>query len=302
MLIEAGGHPRALQLQQPLQPEHLRLVGSESGQHPREPHRLVRQVRAHPVLARGGGIALVEDEVDHRHDVVEAPGPLRTGGQLELGVRLGERLLGPRDALSHSGFRGQEPAGDLGGGEPANQTQRQRGARVGGQGGVAGQEDEPEDVVLDVVDLGVEIRHVSLLAPTGVFELRDLAVQRCGAPEVVDAAPLRDGHQPPRRVLRHARRRPLLERSHECVLRQVLGESDITGHPRECADEAGRFGPPRGDDGPGRVIRTGLCRHVASVVSPSQASGASGPSEIWRSVEITVTSGQYFACSSANSR
>jgi hypothetical protein len=43
-------------------------------------------------------------------------------------------------------------------------------------------------------------------------------------------------------------------------------------------------------------------RSDAGVVSPVQSPGASGPSEIWRRVAITVTSGQYFACSSANSR
>ena len=58
----------------------------------------------------------------------------------------------------------------------------------------------------------------------------------------------------------------------------------------------------RRDDGLARVIRPGLRRHAASVVTSAQAPGASGPVEIWRSVEITVTSGQYFACSSANSR
>ena len=123
-----------------------------------------------------------------------------------------------------------------------------------------------------------------------------------GAPEVVDAAPLRGGHQPRGRVLRYACRGPLLERGHECVLCQVLGELHVTGHPGESADEAGRLGPPRGDDGPGRIVRTPLCRHEASVVSNVQAPGASGPVEIWRSVEITVTSGQCLAWSSANSR
>ena len=166
---------------------------------------------------------------------------------------------------------------------------------------MAGQEDEPEDVVLDVVDLAVEVGHLLLLSPAGVLELRDLAAKAVGAPEVVDAAPLRGGHQPRDRVLRYAGRGPLLERGHECVLRQVLGELHVTGHPGESADEAGRLGPPRGDDGLARVIRTGLCRHEASVVRPVQSPGSSGPVEIWRRVEITVTSGQYFACSSANS-
>ena len=142
---------------------------------------------------------------------------------------------------------------------------------------MAGQEDEPQDVVLDVVDLAVEVGHLLLLSAAGVFELRDLAAQVVGAPEVVDAAPLRGGHQPRDRVLRDAGRGPLLERGHECVLRQVLGELHVAGHPGEGADEAGRLGPPRGDDGLGRVIRTGLCRHEASVVSPVQSPGASGP-------------------------
>jgi hypothetical protein len=167
---------------------------------------------------------------------------------------------------------------------------------------MAGQEDESEDVVLDVVDLGIEVGHIRLLPATGVLELRELVVKGLAAPEVIDGSPLGDGHQPPRRVLRYAGCRPLFERGHERVLRQVLGESDITRHPREGADEAGRVGPPRGFDGLGQIIRTGLGRHDASVVSALQASGASGPVEIWRKVEITVTSGQCFACSSANSR
>ena len=147
-----------------------------------------------------------------------------------------------------------------------------------------------------------------------MFELRDLAAEDVGTPEVIDSAPLRGGHQPRDRVVRDARGRPLLERSDEGVLRQVLGEAHIAGHPGEGTDEAGRLGPPGGVDGLARIIGTGLCRHHASVVSPVSAwirrslpqraqdrriqghsPGASGPVEIWRRVEITVISGQYFA-------
>ena len=64
------------------------------------------------------------------------------------------------------------------------------------------------------------------------------------------------------------------------VLRQVLGELHVPGHPGESTDEAGRNGPPRGEDGPGRVIRTGLCRHEASVVSPFSRRA---PRDRWRS-------------------
>src|SRR5688572_26747841 len=47
---------------------------------------------------------------------------------------------------------------------------------------------------------------------------------------------------------------------------------------------------------------TCTCLTDAGVMRPAQSPGASGPVEIWRRVEITVTSGQCFACSSANSR
>lgn len=69
--------------------------------------------------------------------------------------------------MAHGGFGGQEPEGDLGGSESSDQTQRQRGAGLGSQAGVAGQEDEPKDVVLDVVDLAVEVGHLLLLSPAG---------------------------------------------------------------------------------------------------------------------------------------
>ena len=57
---------------------------------------------------------------------------------------------------------------------------------------------------------------------------------------------------------------------------------------------------PEGPEGPEVVVRP--CRHAASVVSRRQSPGASGPSDTWRSVETTVTSGQCLACSSAKSR
>ena len=60
-----------------------------------------------------------------------------------------------------------------------------------------------------------------------MFELSGLASQAFGAPEMIDAAPLGDGHQPRCRVLRDAGCRPLLQRGNECVLRQVLSERQI---------------------------------------------------------------------------
>jgi hypothetical protein len=142
MVVDPSGHPRPLDLQQRLEPEHLDVVGRERHQHPGQPHRLVRQVRAHPVPAGGGGVALVEDQVDHGHHVVDPSGALGPRGEVELGVSRGQGLLRSRDALTHGRLRDQEPPGDLRRRESPDQTQRQRGTGLRRQGGVAGQEDE----------------------------------------------------------------------------------------------------------------------------------------------------------------
>ena len=73
-------------------------------------------------------------------------------------------FFAPGDPLAHGGLGGQEAPGDLAGGQAPHQAERERCPGLRGQGGVAGQEDEAQDVVLDVVDLGVEVGHLLLLS------------------------------------------------------------------------------------------------------------------------------------------
>ena len=120
-----GPRPRGLQLQESLQPVHLRLAGDESGQGAGQPEGLLRQLRTHPVRAGRGRVALVEDQVDHGHHVGQPGLALGPGGQLEIHPDQG--LLGPGDPLPDGGVLDQEAAGDLGCGEAADQTQRERG-------------------------------------------------------------------------------------------------------------------------------------------------------------------------------
>src|SRR6202040_154761 len=124
------------------------------------------------------------------HDVVEPFGPLQPLGELELGVRLGKSPLRSRDSLSNRGLRREESSSDLGGGEPADQSQRERGPRLWRQRRMARQENEPEHVVFDVVELALDVGHRLLLSPSGTFELRDLAPKTLGATKVIDGAPL----------------------------------------------------------------------------------------------------------------
>ena len=126
----AGAGARRLDFHQRDQPVHLRLVGCKPGQDAAEPQRLLAELRPHPVVARGRRIALVEDQVDHLQHRRQAAGELGAARHLERHAGLGERALGAHDALRDGRLRHQEGAGDLFGGEAAEQPQRQRGARL----------------------------------------------------------------------------------------------------------------------------------------------------------------------------
>jgi hypothetical protein len=59
---------------------------------------------------------------------------------------------------------------------------------------------------------------------------------------------LRGGHQPSARVIWNALPRPLLKRSEERILRQILGQTDVVYDARKTRDDLGGFNPPDGTD------------------------------------------------------
>ena len=75
-------------------------------------------------------------------------------------------------------------------------------------------------------------------------ELFVLAIEQRVATHGVDRAMLGGGHQPGARIIRHARLRPLLERRDECVLREILGETDVAHDARQTGDQLRRFDSP----------------------------------------------------------
>ena len=199
---------------------------------------------------RRSRVALVEDEVEHLEDGLEAGGELGPAGDLEGDPLLREGPLRANDALRHRRLRDQERPGDLVGRQTAEQPQRERDAPLGREDRVTGGEDEAEQVVSDVVvDRGVE------LVDRGVAPKVELAPQssclRSGRPvsELVDRAILGRGHQPGAGILGNARLRPLLERDDERLLREVLGEAHVADDPGQPRDE------PRRLDSPDRVDR-----------------------------------------------
>ena len=62
--VDAGAQAGGLELHQGDEAVHLGLVRHQGGEHAAEAERLAAELGPHPVLARRGRVALIEDEVD----------------------------------------------------------------------------------------------------------------------------------------------------------------------------------------------------------------------------------------------
>jgi hypothetical protein len=161
-----------------------------------------------------------------------------------------QRTLGTHDALRDRRLGDEERPCDLVGGQAAEQAQRQRDPRLGRQHRVAGDEDQPQQVVADRVverllgGFGDELLvHVDLAAELLVFLLGQLEVA-----QPVERAVLRRGHQPGTGVVGHPLLRPALERGHQRVLRELLGAPDVAHQAGDAGDDARRLDAPDGLD------------------------------------------------------
>jgi hypothetical protein len=187
-------------------------------------------------------------DLEHRG---EAGGQLLAARHFEGDLLLGQRLLGPHDALGDGRLGHEEGARDLLRGQAAEEPEGERDASLGGEHRMAGDEHQAQEVVAHVlVDRGLQVRHGQFLPDLHLAaHLLQLAVAAPVAAQDVDGAALRGGHQPGARVLRDARRRPLLDGGDQRVLRQLLGDADVAHHPRQAGDE------PRRLDAEGRFDR-----------------------------------------------
>ena len=123
---------------------------------------------------------------------------------------------------------------------------------------MACREHEAQQVVADVVvDLGFECgRELGLIRFDLVAKLFVLALDELAAAYAVDRPVLRGGREPRARIVGHAAIRPLLERSDERILCELLGESDIAHDAREARDHARGFDAPDRVDG---AMGVGCC-------------------------------------------
>src|SRR5207302_2010831 len=134
------------------------------------------------------------------------------------------------DALGDGRLRDEEGARDLVGRQAAEQTQRERGARLGREHRVAGDEYETQQIVADVVvhaldEGGFAIGCRDLLLELHLAgELLVLALEDFAASKLIERPVLCSGHKPGARVVRNTGLRPGLERGEERLLRELLGE------------------------------------------------------------------------------
>ena len=225
--------------------------GSQAGQDPAQPQRVLAQRRPHPVVAGGGGVALVEDRDRPPRAPTTGGRPTRPREAPRTDAGIGERALGANDPLGDGGLGHEERARDLFSGQTAEQAERKRHARLGGEHRMAGDEDQPQQVVAHVIverasrsGTALLLRASSSWPSSCVLPL----VQRAAA-EKVDGAMLRGGHEPGARIVRDARLRPPLERRDERVLRQILGRADVAHDPGEARDQPGGLDSPDRVDG-----------------------------------------------------
>ncbi len=152
----------------------------------------------------------------------------RDPGGLDLAFRANE-------PLGHRLFGNEEGARDLVRRQPAQRSQRECDLGIERERRVAAREDELEPLVRD----RGRLVHV-VLHGLGHVEQADLRGERAIAPDAVDRAVARGGHEPGTRVGRRPLAGPASRRDRERFLRGLLGEIEVA----EEADQAGEDAAP----------------------------------------------------------
>jgi hypothetical protein len=215
----------------------LGLLRHQGGQYAGQAQGVLAQAGAEPVVAGGGGVALVEDQVDDLQDRAEAGRAVRAVGHLEGDVLAGQGAFGAHDALRDRRFRDEEGAGDLGGGQAAEARIALTLRLLGGQHRVAGGEDQAQQVVVDVLRVGGLLGRRRGGGQVAA-DLRELAGVVLAAPDQVDGAAPGGGHEPGARIVGHAVPGPLFQGRDHRVLREFLGDADVPDQAGDAGDDA----------------------------------------------------------------
>ncbi len=206
---------RGLDLHQRDEAVDLRLVGRQLGQDAAESQRLLAELGPHPVVAGGRRVAFVEDEIDDLEHRREALGKLGPAGHLERNALLGQRPLGPHDALGNGRLRrpGTRARSPRSSGRRCRRSVSATRASVASTGWQAVKTRRSRSSPMSSSRARIEVRRRSFSIGLDLAaELLVLALDQLPAAKPVDGAMLRSGHEPGARPVRDARLRPLLER------------------------------------------------------------------------------------------
>ena len=220
---------RGLDLHQRDQAVHLRLVRRESGEDPSEAQRILAELRPHPVVAGGRRVALVEHQVDHfEHRRRAARRELGAARHLERNTLLRQRPLGADDALRDRRLRrpGTRARSRPWSGRRSAAASARRRASVDSTGwhavNIRRSRSSPMSSSSAVVDRG-PARSPARHRDRGRSPRACVPSSLCRRSRSMRAV-LGGRHQPRARIVRDARCGPLLERRHQRVLRQFLGQ------------------------------------------------------------------------------
>ncbi len=193
------------------------------------------------------GVALVEQEVEHREDGRRPLGQQVRGRDPVGDAGVADLLLRPHEPLGHRRLGDEEGAGDLGRREPDEGPQRERDACLEPERGVTAGEDQTEPVVLHAAAVRLDrlrrpgssaastATSCSLAVPTDARRSRSIARLRA---VVVSHAP----------GARDAVAGPAFQGPREGVLRALFGEVPVAGHADERGDDLAPVVDERGRD------------------------------------------------------
>ena len=218
-----------------------------------------------------------------------APRGTSKGTRASASVRLARTM---RWAMVGSGTRKARAISSVV--EPAEQPQRQRDAGLGRQDRMAGGEDQPQQIVAQIVVVE-RARCAPPARPMALLPRRESRAELFVlAPAACRAAARRwrgSSRWPSarRRGFRGRRSRPPLERRDQRVLSELLGQADVAHHARQGREEPGRLDPPQRLNPAPRLFRRGCHRPPLPLVgtrggSPAAPAGSFLPSSLPASI------------------
>ena len=199
---------------------------------------LRRRARPGSGAAGAGGVALVEDEVEHRE---HGPQPLReqvVGRDAKGNAGVADLFLRPHEPLGDRRLGDEERVRDLGRGQAGDLAQRQRDADSAASAGWQQVKTSASR------SSGIELTSSSS-AGSASSRASSSALRSEGllAAEPVDRPVPGRGDDPGAGVRRRAVAGPALERGREGVLHRVLGELEVAEDAGECCNGTAPFLP-----------------------------------------------------------